>query len=70
MMQQPIIPTPFKFEGEMSKQQIRNYLRELRMYLATQVVAPDEKARIENEIDRFTNIDSIAQKISFRIVEK
>lgn len=63
-------PSKFKIEGKMSKQQINSYILGLKSYLLHHGASLDEKQKIEAEIDRFTNIKMIADKITFNIVEK
>lgn len=59
-------PTPFKIAGTMTRDEIRNYVYQLKMFLASKktIYTHEEKTRIESEIQIFELIKHISIKIS------
>ena len=59
-------PTPFKIAGTMTRDEIRNYVYQLKMFLASKetIKSFEEQHMIEAEIARWENIKHISIKIS------
>ena len=57
-------PTPHYTAGTLTKKQVREYLLNLKLFLATQGVSPEEKNAIENEIAEWQYIRKISERIT------
>lgn len=58
-------PTPFTYAGTMTRDQVRDYVYQLKMFLASRdtVKTFEEKHFIEAEIARWENIKAISTKV-------
>lgn len=58
-------PTPYKIAGTMTRDQVRDYVYQLKMFLASKetVKSFEEQHMIENEIATFEKIKLISTKI-------